>query len=155
MSTETVQNRLRWTWRMFKILTFCSFEKHFMTGTALHTNEILQYFVLDKIVTPFTAKKYYSVCVNFNVDFCNKYAFLWCVAKLFCFSVYTSTDFCYLYYDYNESFDIHSSYNHSPNVWVGGCSECLPVIYETLFHNQNRTNLVNYKYKDCIIHLCF
>ena len=25
------------------MLTFCHFEKHFMTGTALHTNEILQY----------------------------------------------------------------------------------------------------------------
>ena len=28
-----------------------------MTGTALHTNEILQYLVLDKIVITFTAKK--------------------------------------------------------------------------------------------------
>ena len=27
-----------------------------MTGTALHTNEILQYLVLDKIVFTFTAK---------------------------------------------------------------------------------------------------
>ena len=28
-----------------------------MTGTALHTNESLQYLVLDKIVITFTAKK--------------------------------------------------------------------------------------------------
>ena len=28
-----------------------------MTGTALHTNEILQYLALDKIVIAFTAKK--------------------------------------------------------------------------------------------------
>ena len=35
------------------------FEKQFMTGTALHTNEILQYLVLDKIVIAFTAKKSY------------------------------------------------------------------------------------------------
>ena len=27
-----------------------------MTGTALHTNEILQYLVLDKIIIAFTAK---------------------------------------------------------------------------------------------------
>ena len=27
-----------------------------MTGTALHTNEILQYLALDKIVIDFTAK---------------------------------------------------------------------------------------------------
>ena len=38
------------TWTMFKILTFCPFEKPFMTGTAPHTNEILQYLVFDKIV---------------------------------------------------------------------------------------------------------
>ena len=41
---------------MFKLLTLCPFEKHFMTGTALHTNEILQYLVLDKIEIAFTAK---------------------------------------------------------------------------------------------------
>ena len=40
------------------MLTFCPFEKHFMTGTALHTNEILQYLVFDKIVIAFTAKKH-------------------------------------------------------------------------------------------------
>ena len=34
-----------------------------MTGTALHTNEIFQYLVLDKIVIAFTAKIPYSVCV--------------------------------------------------------------------------------------------
>ena len=34
-----------------------------MTGTALHTNDIFQYLVLDKIVIAFTAKKPYSVCV--------------------------------------------------------------------------------------------
>ena len=35
-----------------------------MTGTTLHTNEIFQYLVLDKIVIAFTAKKIpYSVCV--------------------------------------------------------------------------------------------
>ena len=43
-----------------------------MTGTALHTNEFLQYLVLDKIVILFTVKKTYSVCINFYVDFCNK-----------------------------------------------------------------------------------
>ena len=42
---------------IFKILTFCPFEKHLMTGTALHTNEILQVLVLDKIVITFTANK--------------------------------------------------------------------------------------------------
>ena len=42
---------------MFNILPFCPFEKHFMTGTALYTNEILQYLVMDKIVFTFTAKK--------------------------------------------------------------------------------------------------
>ena len=40
---------------MFKILTFCPFEKRFNTGTALHTNEIVQYLVLDNIVIAFTA----------------------------------------------------------------------------------------------------
>ena len=34
-----------------------------MTGTALHTNEIFQYLVLDKIFIAFTAKIPYSVCV--------------------------------------------------------------------------------------------
>ena len=34
-----------------------------MTDTALHTNEIFQYLVLDKIVIAFTAKISYSVCV--------------------------------------------------------------------------------------------
>ena len=29
-----------------------------MTGTALHTNEIIPYLELDKIVIAFTAKKY-------------------------------------------------------------------------------------------------
>ena len=33
-----------------------------MTGTALHTNEIFQYLVLDKIVIVLTAKIPYSVC---------------------------------------------------------------------------------------------
>ena len=33
---------------MFKILIFCHFEKHYMTCTALHTNGILKYLVLDK-----------------------------------------------------------------------------------------------------------
>ena len=28
-----------------------------MTGTALHTNEVVQYFVLDKIIIAFTATK--------------------------------------------------------------------------------------------------
>ena len=48
---------------MFKILTFCPFEKDFMTGTALHTNEMFQYLLLDKIVIAFTSKIPYSVCV--------------------------------------------------------------------------------------------
>ena len=34
-----------------------------MSGTALHTNEIFQYLVLDKIVIAFTAKIPYSICV--------------------------------------------------------------------------------------------
>ena len=47
-----------------------------MTGTALHTNAILQYLVLDKIVIVFTAKNtLFSLCY-FNVDFYNKYAYL-------------------------------------------------------------------------------
>ena len=47
-----------------------------MTGTALHTNEIFQYLVLDKIVIAFTAKNtLFSLCY-FNVDLCNKYAYL-------------------------------------------------------------------------------
>ena len=53
-----------------------SFWKHFMTETALHTNEILQrcikYLVLNKIIITSTVKN----CDNFNVDFCNKYAYL-------------------------------------------------------------------------------
>ena len=56
MSTKTVRNCLRSTWRMFKISIFCPFEKHFMTGTALYTSEILQYLALNKIVIAFTAK---------------------------------------------------------------------------------------------------
>ena len=43
--------------RMFNILIFCPIVKHLMTGTALHTNEILQYLVLDEIVIAFTAIK--------------------------------------------------------------------------------------------------
>ena len=44
-----------------------------MTGTAIHTNEIFQYLVLDKIVIAFTAKNtLFSLCY-INVDFCNKY----------------------------------------------------------------------------------
>ena len=56
-----------------------------MTGIALHTNEIFQYLVLDKIVIAFTAKNTsFSLCY-FNVDFSNEYAYLKCVAKLFLF----------------------------------------------------------------------
>ena len=47
-----------------------------MTGTALHTNEIFQYLVLDKIVIAFTAKNTLFRLCYFNVDFCNKYAYL-------------------------------------------------------------------------------
>ena len=58
-----------------------------MTGTALHTYEIFHYLVLDKIVIAFTAKNaLFSLCY-FNVDFCNKYAYLLGVAKVFCFSI--------------------------------------------------------------------
>ena len=74
------------------MLTFCPFEKQFMTGTVLHTNEILQYLVLDKIVIIFTAKNLMELCVKFNADICNKYAYLWCVAKLFLFQ-YTLLDY--------------------------------------------------------------
>ena len=48
---------------------------HVMTGTALNTNEFLQFLVVHMIVIAFS-KISYSVCVNFNVDFCNKYAYL-------------------------------------------------------------------------------
>ena len=48
MHLENVQN-----------IDILPFEKHFMTGTALHTNKILQCLVLDKIVIGFTAKKLY------------------------------------------------------------------------------------------------
>ena len=51
------QEPLRCTMRMLEILTFCPFEKHFVTGTALNTNDVLQYLVLDKIVIAFTATK--------------------------------------------------------------------------------------------------
>ena len=37
-----------------------------MTGTALHTNDIFQYLVLDKIVIAFTAKKYLIQFVLFR-----------------------------------------------------------------------------------------
>ena len=48
-----------------------------MTGTALHTNEIFQYLVLDKIVIAFTAKNTLLSLCYFNVDFCKKkYAYL-------------------------------------------------------------------------------
>ena len=48
-----------------------------MTGTALHTNQIFQYLVFDKIVIAFTAKTktLFSLCY-FNVDICNKYTYL-------------------------------------------------------------------------------
>ena len=47
-----------------------------MTGTALHANEIFQYFVLDKIVIAFIAKNtWFSLCY-FNVDFFTKFAYL-------------------------------------------------------------------------------
>ena len=45
VSTETVWNRLRCTWRMVKILTFGTFETFFMTGTAIHKNEIFHRFI--------------------------------------------------------------------------------------------------------------
>ena len=61
------------------------FSKHFMTGTALHANEILHDFVLYRIVIALSAKISYNFCVKFNVDFCYKYAYLWCDAKLFLF----------------------------------------------------------------------
>ena len=69
VSTKTLRNRLRITWRMFKMLTFCPFQKHFMTCTALHTNDIFQYFVLDKIVIAFTSKKYLFQFVLFQRGF--------------------------------------------------------------------------------------
>ena len=40
-----------------------------MTGTALHTNDIFQYLVLDKIVIAFTAKKYLIQFVLFQRGF--------------------------------------------------------------------------------------
>ena len=63
-----------------------------MTGTVLFTYEILlrcmHDLVLDKIVIPYTAKKFHLVCDYFNMDFCNKYSYLWFVAKLFFFLIY-------------------------------------------------------------------
>ena len=61
-----------------------AFSKHFMTGTALHTNNILQRhmqdLVLNKIVIALTVQKILSsLCI---------YANLWYVAKRFCFSVH-------------------------------------------------------------------
>ena len=32
-------------------------------------------------------KTTYSVCVNFNREFCNRYVYLLCVAKIFCFRI--------------------------------------------------------------------
>ena len=64
------QNRLRCMWRMFKILIYIvPFEIFFMTGTALHTNAILQYLVLDKIVIALTATKYLIQFVLFQLGF--------------------------------------------------------------------------------------
>ena len=40
-----------------------------MTSTALHTNEIFQYLVLDKIVIAFTAKQYLIQFVLFQLGF--------------------------------------------------------------------------------------
>ena len=40
-----------------------------MTGTALHTNEIFQYLVIDKIVIAFTAKIYLIQFVLFQQGF--------------------------------------------------------------------------------------
>ena len=40
-----------------------------MTGTALHTNEFIQYFALDKIVIALTAKKYIIQFVLFQRGF--------------------------------------------------------------------------------------
>ena len=55
-----------------------SFWKHFMTGTALHTNENLQqcmlYLVLNKIVIAFTVKNYVLISTRIpviNMRICN------------------------------------------------------------------------------------
>ena len=40
-----------------------------MTGTALHTNEMFQYLVLDKIVIAFTATKHLIQFVLFQRGF--------------------------------------------------------------------------------------
>ena len=40
-----------------------------MTGTALHTNEIFQFMVFDKIVIAFTAQKYLIQIVLFQRGF--------------------------------------------------------------------------------------
>ena len=47
----------------------------------------IRLYGVDKIVIAFIAKQSYQVCGNINVDFCNKYVYLWGVAKLFCFSI--------------------------------------------------------------------
>ena len=56
-----------------------------MTGTALHTNEILQYLALDEIVICINYKNtLFSLCY-FNLEFCNKYAYyvMCCLTFLF------------------------------------------------------------------------
>ena len=59
-----------------------------MTGTALHKNAIFQYLLLDKIITPLTAKNtLFSLCY-INVYFCNKYAYICNVLLNFFVSVY-------------------------------------------------------------------
>ena len=63
---ESVQN--------IDILSF--FKNILLQVLRLHTNDIFQYLVLDKIVIAFTAKNtLFSLCY-FNFDFCNKYAYL-------------------------------------------------------------------------------
>ena len=90
VSTKIVRNHLQCMWRMLKILTFCPFEKRFMKGTALHTNEILKDLIFDKIVIAFTAKNLINFVLISKWSFVIRCAYLWCVAKLFCFSIYPS-----------------------------------------------------------------
>ena len=97
VSADIVQNCVRCTLRMIKILTFCSYQNMFIIGIALHTNDIKFLFhrctlvedlVLDKVVIAFAAKiSNLSLCKFHRIAFCNKYAYLWFVDLLICFGM--------------------------------------------------------------------
>ena len=77
---KIVWNRLWFTSRMVKIMKFWPFQNIFMTDTCTCAFKIWHWI---RLLSHLMQKISYLVFVNFNVDFCNKYAYLWCVAKLF------------------------------------------------------------------------